>query len=86
LDTVTESVRTSVMATLDEETRVQVNKLDTYADWEVGSYMDPDIIQIRDDIYLADVQEWLRENDDLLDDESQELLVVDQSQQLLGLL
>ena len=86
LDTVTESVRTSVMATLDEDIRIQVNKLDTYADWEVGSYMDPDLIQIRDDITLAEVQNWLRENDDLLDDESQELLVVDQSQQLLGLL
>lgn len=86
LDTVTESVRTSVMATLDEDIRVQVNKLDTYEDWEVGSYMDPDLIQVRDDITLAEVQNWLRENADLLDDESQELLVVDQSQQLLGLL
>ena len=86
LDTVTESVRTSVMATLDEDIRVQVNKLDTYEDWEVGSYMDPDLIQIRDDITLAEVQKWLRENADLLDDESQELLVIDQSQQLLGLL
>lgn len=83
LDTVTESVRTSVMATLDEDIRVQVNRLDTYVDWEVGSYMDPDIIQVREDITLAEVQNWLRENDDLLDDESQELLVVDQSQQLL---
>ncbi|WP_457858417.1 magnesium transporter [Psychrobacter pulmonis] len=86
LDTVTESVRTSVMATLDEDIRVQVNKLDTYEDWEVGRYMDPDTIQVRDDITLAEVQDWLRANDDLLDDESQELLVVDQSQQLLGLL
>lgn len=86
LDTVTESVRTSVMATLDEDIRVQVNKLDTYEDWEVGSYMDPDLIQVRDDITLAEVQSWLRENADLLDDESQELLVVDQNQQLLGLL
>ncbi|MDE0491189.1 CBS domain-containing protein, partial [Psychrobacter sp. A3] len=86
LDTVTDSVRTSVMATLDEDIRVQVNKLDTYADWEVGRYMDPDTIQVRDDITLAEVQDWLRDNDDLLDDESQELLVVDQSQQLLGLL
>ncbi|MDN5619005.1 MAG: magnesium transporter [Psychrobacter sp.] len=86
LDTVTDSVRTSVMATLDEDIRVQVNKLDTYADWEVGRYMDPDTIQVRDDITLAEVQDWLRANDDLLDDESQELLVVDQSQQLLGLL
>lgn len=86
LETVTETVRSSVMATLDEEVRIQVNKLDTYEDWEVGSYMDPDIIQIQDDISLAQVQAWLRENDDLLDDQSQELLVVDQSQQLLGLL
>ena len=86
LDTVTDTVRTSVMATLDEDIRIQVNKLDTYEDWEVGSYMDPDIIQIRDNISLAQVQSWLRSNEDLLDDQSQELLVVDQSQQLLGLL
>ena len=86
LDTVDDTVRSSVMATLDEETRIQVNKLDTYEDWEVGSYMDPDIIQVQDDITLAQVQDWLRGNDDLLDDQSQELLVVDNAQQLLGLL
>lgn len=86
LDTVTETVRTSVMATLDEDIRLQVNKLDTYMDWEVGSYMDPDIIQVHDDISLGQVQLWLRANTDLLDDQSQELLVVDNSQQLLGLL
>ena len=86
LDTVTESVRTSVMATLDENIRVQVNKLDTYSDWEVGSYMNPELIQVREDMTLAEVQNWLREDMDLIDDESQELLVVDQSQQLLGLL
>jgi len=86
LETVTDTVRTSVMATLDEDIRIQVNKLDTYADWEVGSYMDPDIIQVQDDISLAQVQQWLRNNEDLLDDQSQELLIVDQSQQLLGLL
>ncbi|MGO1250625.1 magnesium transporter [Psychrobacter sp.] len=86
LDAVTDSVRTSVMANLDEDIRIQVNKLDTYVDWEVGSYMDPDIIQIQDDITLSEVQTWLRENNHILDDESQELLVVDQSQQLLGLL
>ncbi|MGI9340429.1 MAG: magnesium transporter MgtE N-terminal domain-containing protein, partial [Psychrobacter sp.] len=64
LETVTDTVRSSVMATLDEDVRVQVNKLDTYADWEVGSYMDPDIIQVHDDISLADVQGWLRDNID----------------------
>jgi magnesium transporter len=86
LETVTETVRTSVMATLDEDIRLQVNQLDTYMDWEVGSYMDPDIIQIHDDISLAQVQQRLRDHIELLDDQSQELLVVDQSQQLLGLL
>ena len=86
LDTVTETVRTAVMATLDEDVRLQVNKLNTYMDWEVGSYMDPDIIQVHDDINLGQVQIWLRGNIDLLDDQSQELLVVDKSQQLLGLL
>ena len=86
LDTVSERVRSKVMATLDEDVRIQVNQLNTYEDWEVGSYMDPDIIQIHDDISLAKVQDWLRLDEDLLDDQSQELLVVDKSQQLLGLL
>lgn len=86
LDTVSDDVRADVMASLDEETRLQVNQLDTYEDWEVGSYMDPDTIQIREDLSLGQVQMWLRQNNDLLDDQSQELLVVDQSQQLLGLL
>lgn len=86
LDAVSDRVRAKVMATLDEDVRIQVNQLNTYEDWEVGSYMDPDIIQIHDDITLAEVQAWLRLDEDLLDDQSQELLVVDQSQQLLGLL
>lgn len=86
LDTVDDDVRTNVMATLDEEVRIQVNQLNTYEYWEVGSYMDPDIIQIHDDITLAEVQDWLRLDEDLLDDQSQELLVVDKSQQLIGLL
>ena len=86
LDTVDDHVRTNVMATLDEEVRIQVNQLNTYEYWEVGSYMDPDIIQIHDDITLAEVQNWLRLDEELLDEQSQELLVVDQSQQLIGLL
>lgn len=86
LDTVDEQVRANVMATLDEDVRIQVNQLNTYEDWEVGSYMDPDIIQIHDDISLAEVQDWLRMDEDLLDEQSQELLVVDKSQQLIGLL
>lgn len=86
LDTADEQTRADVMATLDEEVRQQVSQLDRYEDWEVGSYMDPDTIQIQGDISLAQIQEWLRQDTDLLDEQSQELLVVDKSQQLLGLL
>lgn len=86
LDTVDESVRSQVMASLDEDTRLQVTKLETYEDWEVGDYMDPDFIQIQGNISLQAVQEMLRQDDDMLDDETQELVVVDASQQLLGLL
>lgn len=86
LDTVDDKVRAEVMATLDEDVRIQVNQLDTYEDWEVGDYMDPDTIQIQESISLAQVQNYLRQNEDLLDDQTQELLVVDQGQQLLGLL
>ncbi|WP_230655949.1 magnesium transporter [Psychrobacter sp. I-STPA10] len=86
LDTVDDKVRAEVMATLDEDVRIQVNQLDTYEDWEVGDYMDPDTIQIQESISLSQVQNYLRSHEDLLDDQTQELLVVDQGQQLLGLL
>ncbi len=86
LDTVSDTVRADVMATLDEALRLQVTHLDTYEDWEVGSYMDPDIIQIQDSLTLAQVQQWLRLDKNILDDQSQELLVVDSRQHLLGLL
>lgn len=86
LDTVEEDVRTEVMANLDDDIRVQVNQLNTYEDWEVGDYMDPDTIQIQGNISLEQVQNWLRGEEDLLDDQTQELIVVDQSYQLMGLL
>ena len=86
LDTVEENVRAKVMANLDDEVRLQVAHLESYEDWEVGDYMDPDTIQIQSDISLAQVQRWLRQDDDLLDDQTQELLVVDKTLQLMGLL
>lgn len=86
LDTVKEDLRVQVMASLDEDVRLQVIKLDKYEDWEVGDYMDPETIQIQGHLSLQRVQDFLRTNDDLLDDETQELLVVDKSQHLLGLL
>lgn len=86
LDTVDDEIRDQVMASLDEDVRQQVIQLDKYEDWEVGSYLDPDTIQIQGNLQLAQVQSFLRSNDELLDDQTQELLVVDKSQQLLGLL
>ncbi len=86
LETVDDDVRLHVMATLDEEVRHHVATLDKYEDDEVGDYMDPETIQIRGDVTLSHVQQLLRSDEDLLDDQTQELLVVDANQQLLGLL
>ncbi|WP_019671827.1 magnesium transporter [Psychrobacter lutiphocae] len=86
LDTVDEKVRSEVMSNLDDEIRQQVSHLNTYAEYEVGDYMDPDTIQIQGNITLEQVQQWLRSDQDLLDDQAQELIVVDSSHQLLGLL
>ncbi|SJM68545.1 magnesium transporter [Psychrobacter piechaudii] len=86
LDTVDDKVRSEVMSNLDEDIRQQVSQLNTYEEYEVGDYMDPDTIQIQGNITLEEVQNWLRQDEDLLDDETQELIVVDASHQLLGLL
>ncbi len=86
LDTVDDDIRIQVMATLDEEVRHHIITLDKYEDDEVGDYMDPETIQIQGTMSLAQVQQLLRSEDDLLDDETQELLVVDSNRQLLGLL
>lgn len=86
LDTVDDKVRSEVMSNLDEDIRQQVSQLNTYEEYEVGDYMDPDTIQIQGNITLQQVQHWLRQDEDLLDDQTQELIVVDSSHQLLGLL
>ncbi|WP_169393087.1 magnesium transporter [Psychrobacter sp. MF31] len=86
LDTVSSSVRSDVLASLDVGIQQQIRQLDTYEDWEVGSYMDPDSVQIYQDLTLFEVQSWLRNNADMMDEKSDALLVVDRHQQLLGLL
>lgn len=86
LDTVDDNIRIQVMATLDEEVRHHIISLDKYEDDEVGSYMDPETIQIQSHLALDQVQDLLRSDEDLLDDQTQELLVVDEKNQLLGLL
>lgn len=86
LDTVEEKVRGKVISKLDDDIRLQVTQLSTYDDWVVGHYMDPDTIQVHDSLTLDQVQRWLRKNKDLLDEQTQELIVVDKSYQLLGLL
>ena len=86
LDTVEDKVRGKVISKLDDDIRLQVTQLSTYDDWVVGHYMDPDTIQVHDSLTLDQVQKWLRKNKDLLDEQTQELIVVDKSYQLLGLL
>lgn len=86
LDTVEEKVRGKVISKLDDDIRLQVTQLSTYDEWVVGHYMDPDTIQVHDNLSLNQVQKWLRSNIDLLDEQTQELIVVDKRYQLLGLL
>ncbi len=86
LESVDDTVRTQVMATLDEDVQSNIITLHQYEADQVGSYMDPETIQIQGNMPLVDIQTLLRSEEDLLDDETQELLVVDENKQLLGLL
>lgn len=86
LDNVEDDVRDVVIANLDDETRHQIEALAIYDEDCVGGYMDPDTITVSQNMTLQAVQQLLRNQEDLLDDQSQELLVTDESGQLVGLL
>ena len=86
LDNVEDDVRRRVIQKLDVQTRMQVRALAAYDDDEVGSYMDPDVVFVSRDMTLHEIQEKMRSDEELLDDQAQELLVIDDEGQLLGLL
>ncbi len=83
LDTVDEEIKEEVINQLDEETKEQVEKLQAYDEDVVGHYMDPETVNVKEDVTLETVQRFVRMKD-LLDDETQEILVVDKEGHLVG--
>ena len=83
LDTVDEEIKEDVINQLDEETKEQVEKLQSYDKDVVGHYMDPETVNVKEDVTLETVQRFVRMKD-LLDDETQEILVVDKAGHLVG--
>jgi magnesium transporter len=83
LDSVDEETKEEVIEQLDEETKEQVEKLQSYDEDQVGHYMDPETVNVKEDVTLETVQRFVRMKD-LLDDETQEILVVDKAGHLVG--
>lgn len=86
LDNVEDDVREQVVAGLDNETREKVEALYHYNEDVVGAYMDPETVSVGEQMTLSDVQSLLRSDGELLDDQAQELLVIDDAGQMIGLL
>lgn len=85
LDVADDDTRAAVYTSLDEEIRVQVEHLSTYEDDVVGRYMDPETVNVRQGLSLAAVQRYLRIYH-RLDDDTQQIMVTDPEQRLLGTL
>jgi len=83
LDTVDDDIKEDVINRLDLDTKEQVEKLLAYDEDVVGHYMDPETVNVKEDVTLETVQRFVRMKN-LLDDETQEILVVDKSNHLVG--
>jgi magnesium transporter len=85
LDVADEAIKTSVYASLDQEIRAQVENLHAYEDDVVGRYMDPETVNVKQGVSLEAVQRYIRIHQ-LLDDESQQIMITDKDKRLLGTL
>ena len=85
LDNAEYSVKEGVIENLDDNTREQVQILQTYDDKSIGSYMNPDTINVREDVSLEVVQRFIRIKG-LLSGQSREIMVVNKDNQLVGAL
>ncbi|MFN2410532.1 MAG: magnesium transporter, partial [Halomonas sp.] len=78
-------IKTSVYASLDQEIRAQVENLHAYEGDVVGRYMDPETVNVKQGVSLGAVQRYIRIHQ-LLDDESQQVMITDKDKRLLGTL
>ncbi|MGO1615658.1 magnesium transporter [Halomonas sp. AOP35-4E-18] len=85
LDVADEEIKTTVYASLDQEIRAQVENLHSYEDDVVGRYMDPETVNVKQGVSLEAVQRYIRIHQ-LLDDESQQIMITDKNKRLLGTL
>ncbi|MDR9499764.1 MAG: magnesium transporter [Hydrogenovibrio sp.] len=83
LQTVTPEVKEAVIESLDVQVRDQVETLQGYTDNQVGRYMNPGTTNVKQDVTLETVQRFVRINH-LLDEQSQELMVTDADNHLVG--
>lgn len=83
LDTVHDSVKEEVIGNLDNSTREHVQTLHAYEDNAVGRYMDPETVNVKEDVTLETVQRFIRIKH-LLDDYTQEIMVTDKDNRLTG--
>ncbi|WP_019557486.1 magnesium transporter [Thiomicrorhabdus arctica] len=83
LDTVHDSVKEEVIGNLDESTREYVQTLHAYEEDAVGRYMDPETVNVKEDVTLETVQRFIRIKH-LLDEQTQEVMVTDKDNRLTG--
>ena len=83
LDTVQDSVKEEVIGNLDVSTREHVQTLHAYEEDAVGRYMDPETVNVKEDVTLETVQRFIRIKH-LLDEHTQEIMVTDKDNRLTG--
>jgi len=85
LDSLTDEVEAGVIEQMDLSRREEVQTVLAYDEDAVGRYMHTDTVSIREDVKLDVVQRYLRMKNDIQQD-TQELMVVDADNRLLGTL
>ncbi|MEH6460141.1 magnesium transporter [Chitinimonas sp. JJ19] len=80
-----QDVMHELMGSLEEEERAELQSALSYADDQVGSVMDFDMVTIRDDVTLEVVLRYLRRFDEL-PHHTDKLFVVDNDQRIKGVL
>jgi magnesium transporter len=83
LDQAEASVKETVIESLDETTRGQVQTLQTYDDKSIGRYMNPETLEVRENVSLETVQRFIRIKGQL-SGQTQEIMVVDKDRKLVG--
>ncbi|QDQ26800.1 magnesium transporter [Chitinimonas arctica] len=80
-----QDVMSELMGSLEEDERAELQSALSYADDQVGSLMDFDMVTIRDDVTLEVVLRYLRRFDEL-PHHTDKLFVVDNDQRIKGVL